>query len=115
MKRKMKLLLPGILICVLWLPAGASYAQDGGSLTGHITLIGGEINTGLLFQMDTGVPTNCNGAAFNLLKIPEAAKTAIAIALIAKDKGFTVTIFNASLEHGQGSFCIARTIFVNWP
>jgi hypothetical protein len=57
---------------------------------------------GLLIMLDAGVPTNCAGASYNWMVIPEANKTMIAVALITWQNQGSATVYTNALDPTNG-------------
>ena len=62
-------------------------------------------------MLDSGLPDNCAGTIAGWMKIPESAKTMIAVTLIAKIQNSGVTVYTDGID-GSG-FCIVNQVDPN--
>lgn len=85
------------IVISLWSLAGV--AGDS-SVAGRIVDVTSNAD-GLLVRIDAGVPTNCSGALYNSMLIPEANRTMIATALIAWQNESGGTVYTDGLVQGQ--------------
>jgi hypothetical protein len=56
---------------------------------------------GLFIMLETGVPTNCTGVGFGWMKIPEANKSMIAVALMVWQNKSGAVVYTNALSGGQ--------------
>lgn len=90
-----------VLLGVTGVGVSATARAEATYLTGRITNVTSGA-AGLLIMLDTGVPTNCTGASYNWMVIPEANKTMIAVALITWQNQGSATVYTNTLDPNNG-------------